>query len=56
MASIFDEYRRFSGTSLRVADQEFIEMFREKVQYDRGLFAFIVEHCPQYLLHNNDIL
>ncbi|KAI8906829.1 protein-tyrosine phosphatase [Gorgonomyces haynaldii] len=27
MASIFDEYRRFSGTSFRVADQDFIESF-----------------------------
>jgi tyrosine-protein phosphatase SIW14 len=27
MASIFDEYQRFSGQKLRIADQEFIEIF-----------------------------
>ncbi|KAI8923371.1 tyrosine phosphatase family-domain-containing protein [Entophlyctis helioformis] len=34
MASIFDEYRRFSGTKLRIADQEFIEVFDACVDAD----------------------
>ncbi|KAI8900020.1 protein-tyrosine phosphatase [Globomyces pollinis-pini] len=34
MASIFDEYRRFSGNKLRIADQEFIEIFNAQVCFD----------------------
>ncbi|KAF9974474.1 hypothetical protein BGZ73_002098 [Actinomortierella ambigua] len=33
MTSIFDEYRRFAGSKV-LADQEFIEVFSAKVQYD----------------------
>jgi len=28
LTSIFDEYRRFAGTKVRVLDQQFIELFR----------------------------
>jgi tyrosine-protein phosphatase SIW14 len=31
--AIFDEYRRFSGTKARIADQEFIEIFNGPVRY-----------------------
>ena len=34
MTSIFDEYRRFAGTKGRVMDQQFIELFSDKVEYD----------------------
>ncbi|KAL7749650.1 tyrosine-protein phosphatase siw14 [Sorochytrium milnesiophthora] len=33
MTSIFEEYRRFSGEKIRIADQEFIEMFQAPVRY-----------------------
>ncbi|RKO93618.1 protein-tyrosine phosphatase, partial [Blyttiomyces helicus] len=34
MTSIFDEYRRFAGTKIRIADQEFIEVYSAVVHYD----------------------
>ncbi|KAJ2613975.1 tyrosine-protein phosphatase siw14 [Coemansia sp. RSA 1365] len=34
MTAIFDEYQRFSGTKIRIADQEFIEVFRHPVRID----------------------
>ncbi|KAJ1835865.1 tyrosine-protein phosphatase siw14 [Coemansia sp. RSA 2706] len=34
MTAIFDEYQRFSGTKIRIADQEFIEVFRHPVSRD----------------------
>ncbi|KXS13908.1 protein-tyrosine phosphatase [Gonapodya prolifera JEL478] len=34
LASIFDEYRRFAGTKIRIADQEFIELFSTSIQVD----------------------
>ncbi|KAK9727876.1 tyrosine-protein phosphatase siw14 [Basidiobolus ranarum] len=34
MTSIFDEYCRFAGTKIRIADQEFIEMFSQPVKYN----------------------
>jgi tyrosine-protein phosphatase SIW14 len=33
MTSVFDEYRRFAGTKVRIADQQFIELFSEKVEH-----------------------
>ncbi|KNC97528.1 uncharacterized protein SPPG_07004 [Spizellomyces punctatus DAOM BR117] len=42
MTSIFDEYRRFAGTKIRIADQEFIEVYSEPVLYDG-------EHAPSWL-------
>ncbi|TPX76360.1 hypothetical protein CcCBS67573_g02380 [Chytriomyces confervae] len=36
MASIFDEYQRFSGSKIYIADQEFIEIFSAPVEYDSG--------------------
>ncbi|KAJ2843376.1 tyrosine-protein phosphatase siw14 [Coemansia erecta] len=34
MTAIFDEYQRFSGTKIRIADQEFIEVFKAPVHID----------------------
>ncbi|KAJ1964507.1 tyrosine-protein phosphatase siw14 [Dipsacomyces acuminosporus] len=34
MTAIFDEYQRFSGTKIRISDQEFIEVFRSPVHID----------------------
>ncbi|KAJ2496496.1 tyrosine-protein phosphatase siw14 [Coemansia sp. RSA 1972] len=34
MTAIFDEYQRFSGTKIRISDQEFIEVFRHPVSID----------------------
>ncbi|KAI9479132.1 protein-tyrosine phosphatase [Coemansia mojavensis] len=34
MTAIFDEYQRFSGTKIRIADQEFIEVFRHPATID----------------------
>ncbi|KAJ2488370.1 tyrosine-protein phosphatase siw14 [Coemansia sp. RSA 2050] len=31
MTAIFDEYQRFSGTKIRISDQEFIEVFKAPV-------------------------
>ncbi|KAI9102027.1 protein-tyrosine phosphatase [Phlyctochytrium arcticum] len=42
MTSIFDEYRRFAGSKIRIADQEFIEVYSEPVSYQ-------LEHAPQWL-------
>jgi len=35
LTSVFDEYRRFAGKAARVADQQFIELFDEKISYNR---------------------
>lgn len=36
LTSIFDEYRRFAGTKVRILDQQFIELFRtDMVRYDK---------------------
>ncbi|TPX33998.1 hypothetical protein SmJEL517_g03221 [Synchytrium microbalum] len=43
MTSIFDEYRRFAGTKGRIADQEFIEVFDEKVPFD-------LKNAPKWLV------
>ncbi|KAJ1988342.1 tyrosine-protein phosphatase siw14 [Dimargaris cristalligena] len=42
MAAIFDEYQRFSGTKIRIADQQFIELFDESIVIDP-------EHRPLWL-------
>jgi tyrosine-protein phosphatase SIW14 len=42
MASIFDEYSRFSGQKLRIADQEFIEVFDAPIKIDP-------DHVPKWL-------
>ncbi|KAI8908224.1 protein-tyrosine phosphatase [Powellomyces hirtus] len=42
MTSIFDEYRRFAGPKIRIADQEFIEVYSEPVHYDP-------KHAPTWL-------
>lgn len=57
MTSVFDEYRRFAGPKVqrsfplerlfifaqaRIADQQFVELFSEKVDYDE-------EHKPDWL-------
>eukprot|EP00842_Homolaphlyctis_polyrhiza_P001344 jgi/Hompol1/220/HPOL_002461-RA len=42
MASIFDEYRRFSGSKLHIPDQEFIEVFDAIVECDP-------KHVPSWL-------
>ncbi|KAI9209278.1 protein-tyrosine phosphatase [Polychytrium aggregatum] len=42
MTSIFDEYRRFAGPSIRIADQEFIEVFSEPLYYNP-------KHIPSWL-------
>ncbi|KAJ2003091.1 tyrosine-protein phosphatase siw14 [Coemansia thaxteri] len=34
MTAIFDEYQRFSGTKIRISDQEFIEVFTSPVHID----------------------
>lgn len=36
LASIFDEYRRFSGQKLRIMDQEFIEIFDYPINLDQN--------------------
>ncbi|KAI8619575.1 protein-tyrosine phosphatase [Chytriomyces sp. MP71] len=43
MASIFDEYQRFSGSKIYIADQEFIEIFSAPVNYDR-------KYLPKWML------
>ncbi|KAJ2720617.1 tyrosine-protein phosphatase siw14 [Coemansia sp. Benny D115] len=43
MTAIFDEYQRFSGTKIRISDQEFIEVFKTAVQLDS-------QHAPQWLV------
>jgi hypothetical protein len=43
LAAIFQEYQQFTGTSLRIADQEFIEIFNSPVKYDP-------KHVPKNLL------
>jgi tyrosine-protein phosphatase SIW14 len=36
LTSIFDEYRRFAGTKVRILDQQFIELFRvADVKYNK---------------------
>lgn len=35
LTSIFDEYRRFAGTKVRMLDQQFIELFDHNVPYNR---------------------
>eukprot|EP00736_Rhodelphis_marinus_P008968 Rmarinus@m.10395 len=42
LTSIFDEYRRFAGSKVRVIDQQFIELFSMTVPYDR-------RHKPPWL-------
>ncbi|KAI8820841.1 tyrosine phosphatase family-domain-containing protein [Fimicolochytrium jonesii] len=42
LTSIFDEYRRFAGPKIRIADQEFIEVYSEPVQYAK-------DHAPSWL-------
>eukprot|EP00694_Reclinomonas_americana_P004742 EC792894.1.p1 GENE.EC792894.1~~EC792894.1.p1 ORF type:complete len:190 (+),score=44.84 EC792894.1:2-571(+) len=43
LTSIFDEYRRFAGTKVRMLDQQFVELFSvEKIPYDR-------QHKPKWL-------
>jgi len=39
---IFDEYRRFAGTKVRILDQQFIELFKLKISYDP-------KHKPSWL-------
>ncbi|KAJ1727846.1 tyrosine-protein phosphatase siw14, partial [Coemansia sp. Benny D160-2] len=43
MTAIFDEYQRFSGTKIRIADQEFIEVFKSpahmEVQHPAAVVA-----------------
>ncbi|KAJ3099867.1 hypothetical protein HDU97_002696 [Phlyctochytrium planicorne] len=34
LTSIFDEYRRFAGAKIRIADQEFIEIFEAPIAFD----------------------
>jgi tyrosine-protein phosphatase SIW14 len=34
LAYIFDEYRRFAGSKVRILDQQFIELFSLKIEYD----------------------
>ncbi|ORX65097.1 protein-tyrosine phosphatase [Linderina pennispora] len=43
MTAIFDEYQRFSGTKIRISDQEFIEVFQTPVHVDP-------QYRPQWLL------
>ncbi|KAJ2785567.1 tyrosine-protein phosphatase siw14 [Coemansia interrupta] len=43
MTAIFDEYQRFSGTKIRISDQEFIEVFKSEVHIDS-------QHKPRWLL------
>ncbi|KAJ3185812.1 hypothetical protein HDU85_001181 [Gaertneriomyces sp. JEL0708] len=35
MTSSFDEYKRFAGSKIRIADQEFIEVYNEPVPYKK---------------------
>ncbi|KAI9323907.1 tyrosine-specific protein phosphatase family protein [Zopfochytrium polystomum] len=42
LTSIFDEYQRFSGAKIRIADQEFIEVFDAPIECARG-------HLPKWL-------
>ncbi|KAJ1659168.1 tyrosine-protein phosphatase siw14 [Dispira simplex] len=42
MATIFDEYQRFSGSKVRIADQQFIEFFNEPIDINH-------EHRPSWL-------
>ncbi|KAJ2745346.1 tyrosine-protein phosphatase siw14 [Coemansia sp. BCRC 34301] len=42
MTAIFDEYQRFSGTKIRISDQEFIEVFKSPVHVDP-------QHTPRWL-------
>ncbi|KAJ1822412.1 tyrosine-protein phosphatase siw14 [Coemansia sp. RSA 2599] len=46
MTAIFDEYQRFSGTKIRIADQEFIEVFKAPVHIDD-------QHKPRWLADVN---
>jgi len=34
LAYIFDEYRRFAGSKVRILDQQFIELFEEDIPYN----------------------
>ena len=34
LMSIFDEYQRFAGKTVRIADQQFIELFDHAIPYD----------------------
>ncbi|KAI9341694.1 tyrosine phosphatase family-domain-containing protein [Obelidium mucronatum] len=43
LASIFDEYQRFSGSKIYIADQEFIEIFSAPVNFD-------IHYVPKWLL------
>ena len=43
LIGIFEEYRRFAGTKVRVLDQQFIELFRLSVPYDQ-------KYQPRWLL------
>ncbi|KAI9297240.1 protein-tyrosine phosphatase [Neoconidiobolus thromboides FSU 785] len=40
LASIFDEFTRFAGTKIRIADQEFIEIYNMRVEYDVKYLPF----------------
>eukprot|EP01117_Protostelium_nocturnum_P010444 TRINITY_DN3759_c0_g1_i1.p1 TRINITY_DN3759_c0_g1~~TRINITY_DN3759_c0_g1_i1.p1 ORF type:complete len:199 (-),score=63.50 TRINITY_DN3759_c0_g1_i1:226-822(-) len=42
---IFDEYRRFAGTKVRILDQQFIELFNLKIPYNP-------EFAPNWLEHD----
>ena len=43
LTSIFDEYQRFAGKAVRIADTQFIELFDEtKVKYD-------AQHKPSFI-------
>ena len=42
LIAIFDEYQRFAGETVRIADQQFIELFDEVIPYDPA-------HKPDWL-------
>mmetsp|Transcript_32286 Transcript_32286/g.52162 ORF Transcript_32286/g.52162 Transcript_32286/m.52162 type:complete len:170 (-) Transcript_32286:465-974(-) len=42
LTSIFDEYRRFAGSKVRILDQQFIELFNLRINFERG-------HKPDWL-------
>lgn len=44
LTAIFDEYQRFAGQTVRIADQQFIELFQV------GMIQYDVEQKPSWMI------
>ncbi len=49
MTSIFDEYRRFTGSKIRIADQEFMEVFSQQLELNQ-------EHLPSWFVPRSSLI